>query len=66
MCTNRLQRKYAEVEELYERHQVVQEKVLGPEHPSLVATLNNRGEALVKQVRAARKYQRKSCGALFA
>lgn len=36
------QGKFAEAEPLYVRCQMIEEKVLGPEHPSLAATLNNR------------------------
>ena len=38
---------------LYERCQAIQEKVLGPEHPSLAATLGNRAGLLQAQVRAS-------------
>ncbi|CAN0515401.1 unnamed protein product, partial [Ectocarpus sp. 12 AP-2014] len=36
-----LQGKYSEAEPLYERCQAIDEKVLGPDHPSLATTLNN-------------------------
>ncbi|CAM9165046.1 unnamed protein product [Ectocarpus sp. 8 AP-2014] len=40
------QRKYIEAEPLYERAQAMQEKVLGPEHPGVAQSLNNRAELL--------------------
>eukprot|EP00903_Cladosiphon_okamuranus_P016134 g14889.t1 len=43
------QGKYADVEPLYERCQEIEEKVLGPHHPSLATTLNNRAGLLYKQ-----------------
>eukprot|EP00903_Cladosiphon_okamuranus_P007060 g6863.t1 len=45
----RTQGKYAEAEPLYERCQAIKEKVLGPEHPSLATTLNNRAVSLYDQ-----------------
>lgn len=45
-----LQGKYDEVELLYERCQPIEEKVLGPEHPSLAITIHNRAGLLVCQV----------------
>lgn len=56
MCTVRLQGKYAGAEELYERCQAIEEKVLGPDHPDLVTTLKSRAVLLKNQVRAAREY----------
>lgn len=50
------QGKYAEAEPLYEKCQVIQEKALGPEHPELAATLNNRAGVLEAQVRADRGF----------
>ncbi|CAN0390435.1 unnamed protein product, partial [Laminaria digitata] len=49
-----MQGKYAEAEPLYARCQAIEEKALGPEHPSLATTLNNRAGLLGSQVRAAR------------
>ncbi|CAM9866665.1 unnamed protein product [Sphacelaria rigidula] len=37
-----MQGRYTEAEPLYEQCQAIEEKVLGPEHPSLAATLHNR------------------------
>lgn len=45
-----LQGKYAEAEPLYERSQAIQEKALGPEHPDLAKSLDNRAVLLQKQV----------------
>lgn len=44
------QGKYVEAERLYERSQVLYEKALGPEHPDLAITLNDRAELLRAQV----------------
>ncbi|CAN0413880.1 unnamed protein product, partial [Laminaria digitata] len=41
-----MQGKYAEAEPLYARCQAIEEKALGPEHPSLATTLNNRAGLL--------------------
>ena len=49
-CTT-FQGKYAEAESLYERCQAIREKVLGPEHPRLAATLHSRPGVLEAQVR---------------
>ncbi|CAN0377153.1 unnamed protein product, partial [Scytosiphon promiscuus] len=43
------QGKYAEAEPLYARSQAIQEKVLGPEHPSLATTLHGRAGLLERQ-----------------
>ncbi|CAN0433527.1 unnamed protein product, partial [Scytosiphon promiscuus] len=43
--------KYTAAEPLYARAQAIVEKVLGPEHPSLAATLNNRAGLLRSQER---------------
>ena len=51
-----MQGKYSEAEPLYERCQAIEEKVLGPEHPSLAITLNNRSGLLKNQVRAVRNF----------
>ena len=48
------QGEYVKAGELYERCQAIQEKVLGPEHPSLATTLHNRAVLLQAQVRAGR------------
>ena len=45
------QGRYEEAEPLYERCQAIREKVLGPEHPELAATLNNRAVLYYAQVR---------------
>lgn len=47
-----IQGKYAEAEPLYARCQAIDEKVHGPEHPSLATTLNNRAGLLYRQVRS--------------
>lgn len=47
-----IQGRFAEANLLYERCQSIDEKILGPEHPSLAITLNNRAELLREQVRA--------------
>ena len=49
-----IQGNYAEAEPLYERSQAIREKVLGPEHPDVAQSLNNRAELLKSQVRAKR------------
>ncbi|CAB1113143.1 unnamed protein product [Ectocarpus sp. CCAP 1310/34] len=49
-----IQGKYAEAEPLYERSQAIQENVLGPEHPDVGTSLNNRALLLEKQVRHKR------------
>eukprot|EP00752_Nemacystus_decipiens_P007809 g6974.t1 len=41
--------KYSEAEPLYERCQAIEEKALGPEHPDLAITLNNRAQLLESQ-----------------
>ncbi|CAN0449764.1 unnamed protein product [Pylaiella littoralis] len=46
----RFQGKYAEAEALYERCQAIEEKALGPEHPSLATTLHNRAGLLEEQL----------------
>ena len=46
------QGKYEEAEPLYERCQVIQEKDLGTEHPSVATTLNNWAGFLSDLVRA--------------
>eukprot|EP00752_Nemacystus_decipiens_P018671 g16739.t2 len=43
--------KYSEAGPLYERCQAIQEKALGPEHPSLAVTLGNRAGLLKSQER---------------
>lgn len=48
-----LQGKYEEAEPLYERSQAIREKVLGPEHPDVAQSLNNRAVLLYAQVRPA-------------
>lgn len=59
------QGKYAEAERLYERCQAIEEKVLGPEHPSLATTLHNRASLLKAQVRAIRISQELIIGSTF-
>ncbi|CAM9733325.1 unnamed protein product [Scytosiphon promiscuus] len=43
------QGKYEEAEPLYERSQAIREKVLGPEHPDVAESLNNRALLLDEQ-----------------
>ncbi|CAN0584015.1 unnamed protein product, partial [Ectocarpus sp. 12 AP-2014] len=43
------QGKYAEAEPWYERATEIWEKVLGPEHPLVATTLNNRAGLLMSQ-----------------
>lgn len=62
LYTTEFQQRYAEADALYERCQKIEEKVLGPDDPSLATTLNNRGSLLEKQVRAARSRRVVSCG----
>lgn len=45
-----LQGEYDKAELLYARCQAIQEKVLGPDHPNLATTLNNRAVLLGSQV----------------
>ncbi|CAM9231963.1 unnamed protein product, partial [Sphacelaria rigidula] len=45
--------KFAEAERLYEQCQAIREKVLGPEHFDLAATLNNRAGLLKRQGKLA-------------
>ncbi|CAM9900520.1 unnamed protein product [Ectocarpus sp. 4 AP-2014] len=49
----KIQGKYAEAEPLYERSQAIQEKVLGPEHPDVATSLDNRASLLESQGRYA-------------
>ena len=51
------QGKFDEADPLYLRAIEIGEKTLGPEHPSLATTLNNRAGLLEQQVRFARKIQ---------
>lgn len=46
------QGKFSEAEQLYESSQAVEEKILGPEHPDVATSLNNRAGLLQDQVRA--------------
>lgn len=50
-CTIACQGKYTEADPLYERSLAVREKVLGPDHPDLTLSLNNRAELLLVQVK---------------
>ena len=45
-----------EAEPLYERSQAIQEKALGPEHPDVAQSLNNRAGLLESQVRAVTNF----------
>ncbi|CAB1113194.1 unnamed protein product [Ectocarpus sp. CCAP 1310/34] len=53
----RAQGKYDDAEPLNERSQTIREKVLGPEHPDVAQSLNNRAGLLEAQVRAKRCFQ---------
>lgn len=44
------QGKFAEADTLFLRSIAIEEKALGPDHPSLAISLNNRAELLAKQV----------------
>ena len=57
-----IQGNFSEAEPLFERCQAIQEKVLGPEHPSLATTLNNRALLSEEQVRATKNFLESSCG----
>ncbi|CAM9933909.1 unnamed protein product, partial [Ectocarpus sp. 12 AP-2014] len=46
--------KLAEADPLYDRCQAIYEKVVGPEHPSVAATLHSRADLLAEQVRGIR------------
>eukprot|EP00752_Nemacystus_decipiens_P013900 g12339.t1 len=48
-----MQGKYTQAEQLYEKSQAIQEKVLGPEHPTVATMLNNQAELLRSQGRYA-------------
>ncbi|CAM9457830.1 unnamed protein product [Ectocarpus sp. 12 AP-2014] len=43
------QGKYSEAKPLHEKAQAIQEKLLGPEHPDVATSLNNRAELLTAQ-----------------
>lgn len=60
-----LQGKYAEAEPLDERCQAIEEKVLGPEHPSLASTIRNRACLLKTQVRVKYTFLEFFSGNLF-
>ena len=62
MLSFTLQGKYTEAEPLYARSQAILEKVLGPEHPNVASSLNNRAGLLSKQVRTARNFWEHSRG----
>lgn len=49
-----MQDKYVDAEPHYERAQAIQENVLGPEHPDVAKTLNDRAVLWKIQVRAKR------------
>lgn len=56
------QGKYADAEQLLERSQTIQEKVLGPEHSTVASVLCNRGLLLKKQVGIEPQF---CCGSTF-
>lgn len=49
-----LQGEYDEAGRLFERSLAIREKALGPEHPDVAASFNNRAAVLESQVRAIR------------
>lgn len=57
-----MQGKYADAELLCEQARVIREKALGPEHPDVARSLNNRAELLVAKVRTVRVFQDLSQG----
>ena len=52
-----MQGRYKDAEPLSKRCQAIREKALGPEHPDVAVTLNNRGALYQAQVRADRDLQ---------
>lgn len=46
-----VQGKFDEAERLYERGQGIRERVLGPDHPDVADSLNNRADLLERKVR---------------
>ena len=48
---------------LFERSLAIREKVLGPDHPHVAKSLNNRAGLLQDQVKAAMAFQEISYGA---
>lgn len=58
-CT--FQGKYAEATSLYASAQAVRQETLGPVHPDVAHSLNNRAILLKKKVRAVRNFQGNSC-----
>lgn len=61
-----LQGKYDEADPLYLRAIAITEKALGPDHPSLAESLNNRAELLTAQVRKPCRNHGDFCAAIFA
>lgn len=49
--TTSAQGKYADADSLYARSQRIREEALGPDHPGVAQSLNNRAELLRAQVR---------------
>ena len=47
---------------MYERSLAIREKALGPDHPDVAQSLNNRAVLLEAQVRVVRIFQEISCG----
>ena len=64
MLSTAFQGKYGEAEPLCERSQAIRERILGPEHPDVAQSLNNRAGLLYQQVRAVTIFQLISCGTL--
>ena len=61
LCTP-CQGEYAKAGALYKRCQAIDEKVLGPEHPSVATTLHNRAGLLEAQVRAGSVFVKGNLG----
>lgn len=53
---NSLQGKYDEAGPLYERSLAIREKTLGPDHPDVAESMNNRAVLLDNQVNALREF----------
>lgn len=59
-----MQGKHAAAESLHERLQAKRERALGPDHPDVAESLNNRASLLDKQVGAVRDFREGSWDAL--
>ena len=63
-CSVTFQGRLDEADPLFERSLAIWEKVLGPDHPNVAASLNNRAELLQAQVSGVMYCEDMSCGAL--